>query len=93
MAVIAYGWETPKFYAEWFGDNDPLFTKDLKGPSLNLASPQSELAPMLLDRIKYVLMDEDYIERIKKHYRMFKDLIDKESKRKGRINEPRKRKG
>ena len=93
VAVIAYGWENPEFYAKWFGDDDPLFIKELKGPSLNLASPQSELAPILLDKIMYVLKDEYYIERIKKHYRMFKDLIEKENKKKGRNNEYRKRKG
>ncbi|MCD6455254.1 MAG: hypothetical protein J7K81_00435 [Methanophagales archaeon] len=47
VAVIAYGWEKPKFYAEWFGDNNgPLIIKELKGPVSNAASPQSELAPV-----------------------------------------------
>jgi hypothetical protein len=58
VAVIAYGWENPKFYADWFGDNDPRIIEDLKGPSLNLASPQSELAPILLDRIKSIKLDK-----------------------------------
>jgi hypothetical protein len=80
VAVIAYGWEDIKFYIDWFGGNDSWIIKDLKGPSLNLASPQSELAPILLDRIKHVLKDERYIERIKSHYRMFKDVIKRESK-------------
>jgi len=77
VAVIAYGWENRKFYADWFGDNDPQIIDDLKGPALNLASHQSELAPILLDKIKYVLNDRNYIERIKRHYRMFKDFIEK----------------
>jgi hypothetical protein len=77
VAVIAYGWEDSKFYADWLGDNDPEIIKDLKGPSLNLASPQSELARILLDRVKDVLEDRDYVERIKRHYRLFKDLIEK----------------
>jgi hypothetical protein len=81
VAVIAYGWENSKFYADWFGDNDPRIIEDLKGPSLNLASPQSELAPILLDRIKYVLKDRHCIERIKRHYRIFKDLIEKENRK------------
>jgi len=81
VAVIAYGWEKSKFYADWFGDNDPRIIEDLKGPVLNLASPQSELAPILLDKIKYVLMDRHYIERIKRHYRMFKDVIEKENRK------------
>ena len=81
VAVIAYGWEDSKFYADWLGDNDPKIIEELKGPVLNLASPQSELAPILLDRVKkYVLKDEYYIERLKRHYRMFKDLIEKENR-------------
>ena len=80
VAVIAYGWENSKFYADWFGDDDPLIIGELKGPSLNLASPQSKLAPILLDRIKYVLEDRHYVEKIKRHYRMFKDLIEKENR-------------
>lgn len=80
VAVIAYGWEKSKFYADWFGGNDPRIIEELKGPSLNLASPQSDLAPILLDRVnKYILKDKSYIERIKRHYHMFKDLIEKEN--------------
>ena len=81
VAVIAYGWENSKFYADWFGDNDPMIIGELKGPVLNVASPQSELAPILLDKIKYVLMDRHYVERIKRHYRMFKDAIEKENRK------------
>jgi hypothetical protein len=47
VAVIAYGWENSKFYIDWFGGNDPRIIEDLKGPSLNLASPVSELAPII----------------------------------------------
>ena len=80
VAVIAYGWEKSKYYAEWFGDNDPQIIEDLKGPSLNLTSPQSDLAPILLDKVNnYILKDKSYIERIKRHYHMFKDLIEKEN--------------
>ena len=82
VAVIAYGWGNSKFYADWFGDDDPMIIKELKGPILNVASHQSELAPILLDKVrKYVLMDMHYIERIKRHYRMFKDVIEKENRR------------
>ena len=82
VAVIAYGWKNSKFYADWFGDDDPMIIKELKGPILNVASHQSELAPILLDKVrKYVLMDRHYIERIKRHYRMFKDVIEKENRK------------
>jgi hypothetical protein len=79
-AVVAYGWESPDFYIKWFGDDDPTLIKELMGPSLNLASPQSELAPAILKMVRYVLKDEAYIERIKRHYQMFRQVIDKKGK-------------
>ncbi|GEM_PF-283311 len=79
-AVIAWGWESGEFYANWLGDDDPRSIADLKGPALNLGSPQSRLAPAILELVKNVLLaDQAYVERVKKHYRMFRDKIDKKS--------------
>ena len=76
-AVVAYGWEDAAFYARWMKDADPEILKDLKGPVLNLFSPQSELAPAILDLIENcVLKDTAYVERLKRHYRMFRDVVD-----------------
>lgn len=77
VAVIAYGWERPEFYARWMGDDDPLVMEQLCGPALNLGSPQSALAPAILEIVKNtVLRDPAYIERLKTHYRMFRSKID-----------------
>ena len=57
------------------GDNDPKTIEDLKGPVLNLTSSQSKLAPALLKQIKVVLQDKDYIERLKRHYHLFKGIM------------------
>lgn len=82
-AVIAYGWESPEFYAKWMGDNDPEDIRRLKGPDLNLASYQSDLAPLLLEMVQeVVLQDQAYIQRLKTHYRMFRQRIDKNTKQK-----------
>jgi len=89
VAVIAYGWEDKEYYREWFGqdvpgmadvleEDMPGMIDELKGPALNTASPQSEFAPALLNRVESVLEDEEYVERIKRHYRMFKDSISEE---------------
>jgi len=78
VAVIAYGWESRAFYREWFGDDDEKIIDDLKGPALNLGSPQSELAPKLLEKIELVLEDEAYVSRLKRHYRMFKETVDED---------------
>jgi len=64
-AVIAYGWENRKFYVDWMGDDDPLIIDDLKGPALNLSSPQSPLAPALLNLARnFLLRDKAYVEWI-----------------------------
>ena len=77
LAVITFGWESNKYYVKWFGHNDPLIIKELKGPALNSASPQSKLAPALLREVAHVLLqDKNYVDRLKRHYRMFKDIVD-----------------
>ena len=93
LAVIAYGWESPEFYARWMSDDSPEVIDELKGPSLNMASPQSDFAPALLDMVKDVLLqDESYVERIKKHYRMFRDRIDRRMRLKRTRGKIKKRK-
>ena len=43
-----------------------------------MASPQSNLAPAILEMVKEALLqDESYIERIKTHYGMFRDKVDR----------------
>lgn len=86
LAVIAYGWENEGFYSKWFGYNNPQAIKDLKGPALNLASPQSELAPAILKAVEAVLKDNSYIKRIKSHYELFKDFIENSANEKQMLN-------
>ncbi|MGV8120124.1 MAG: hypothetical protein AB2L14_10235 [Candidatus Xenobiia bacterium LiM19] len=77
LAVIAWGWESREFYKRWLGSNDRRVIDELKGPSLNIGSPQSRLAPILLELVKDVLLEDDeYVERIKRHYRMFREKVD-----------------
>ena len=79
VAVIAYGWESEKFYAKWMGDRSPEFIKELKGPILNLASPQSKFANNWLKFMtEVVLKDKQYVERLKKHYQLFRKKIEEE---------------
>jgi hypothetical protein len=76
-AVVAYGWESRDFYVKWMGDDDPNVIDDLQGPVLNLASPQSKQAPAILELIEtVVLQDEAYIERVKRHYALFRETVD-----------------
>lgn len=77
LAVIAYGWESQTFYAKWMGDDDPETIQGLKGPCLNLSSPQSPLAPVLLRKLNLILDDKNYVEKLKRHYKMFKKAVRK----------------
>ena len=81
LATITFGWESEEYYAKWMGNSDSKIIKDLAGPALNQASQQSELAPALLEQVKAVLQDNNYVERLKRHYLMFKAKINKEDKR------------
>ena len=83
VAVINWGWEHESFYAKWIKGGHRGLAKDLKGPSLNIGSPQSDLAPAILDLTANVLLeDEAYRDRIKRHYGMFRKRID--GKKQGR---------
>lgn len=72
-AVVCYGWESADYYKKWYEGDDPDMIAEMKGPALNVGSPQSKHAPAILELVKNVLIkDRDYIERIKCHYTMFK---------------------
>ena len=76
-AVIAWGWENVEFYAKWYKYGDAADAAELKGPALNPGSPATELAPALLEVVRNILLkDPEYVERIKRHYQMFKDKVD-----------------
>ncbi len=76
-AVIAWGWESREFYAKWLHRDDPEAVSNLIGPVLNSTSPQGKFADALLRLTHEVLLrDEEYVARIKRHYRLFRDRID-----------------
>jgi hypothetical protein len=85
MAVVAYGWESLDYYYKWFGGTNrslaSLAVKEMHGISLNSASHQSELAPAILELVKWVLMDQIYVDRIKHHYQIYKEAVDAKSQR------------
>ena len=80
IATIAYGWESRKFYEKWFGGNDSMAINEMMGIKLNTASHQCEFAPELLHIIENILKDPAYVERIKRHYKLFRDKVDKDNK-------------
>jgi len=83
LAVITYGWERKRFYQNWLGFNDPKAIRELQGPDLNSLSPQSKYAPALLRMFRTVLLkDPKYIERLKRHYAMFRKAVEQDHQQK-----------
>ncbi len=78
IAVVTYGWETEAFYRKWFGGSESscIAVKEMTGLGLNSASQQSKFAPAALKLVKELLQDPNYVARIKRHYKMFKETVD-----------------
>ena len=72
LATISYGWESLEFYKEHFGfiseEDSPC------DPTLEPFGEQSQYSEILLDCCKrFLLSDAAYVERLKRHYCLFKD--------------------
>lgn len=77
LATLSFGWEDEEFYRRWASfplDEDDL--EELMGPALSSMSPQSKLAPGLLEQLKLLVQDPLYVERIVRHYETFRRAID-----------------
>lgn len=82
LAFISFGWENDAFYRNWGSvPKSQADVDEMKGPGLAPLAPQSEYAPALLEHFKLLVKDEDYVERIARHYRSYRDAIDAESSR------------
>ena len=77
-AVIAYGWESAKFYRKWFRQGTDEDIAMLQGPELNVGSPQGRHADAIFQLfIDSLLPQAAYIERVKRHYRAFRATVDR----------------
>ena len=79
LAVVAYGWGSAAFYTRWFGKYNADIIREMQGPILNSASPQSKLAPALLRLVQETLRDRAYRARLKRHYELFKQAVNEEA--------------
>ena len=77
-AVIAYGWESANFYRNWFKQGTKEDIAIMQGPVLNDSSPQGRHAEAILRLfINTLLPQADYIERVKRHYKLFRATVDR----------------
>lgn len=85
-AVITWGWEDRSFYQRWLGLRDKEMIDTLKGPCLDISSSQSDVAKKLLAFFQNIMLqDQNYVERIKRHYAMFRKSVDAEHRGKGSL--------
>ena len=49
----------------------------MKGPYLDPLNPQTMYSPALLNLFRFILQSPGYVKRLKRHYRMFRDSVEK----------------
>jgi len=76
VAIINFGWEKEIFYTNWFGSYDKEILHDLKGPSINILSPLTDITVNIFERVKMVFQDDFYVKRLIDHYTMFREHIE-----------------
>jgi hypothetical protein len=77
-ATIGFGWETLDFYKKWGGArSDPL---EMQGPYLDPLNVQTQHSPALLDVFRLILQSPDYVERLKRHYQMFRKSVENDKR-------------
>ena len=75
LATFTYGWGTPEFYKRKLG---AAFSEDAAGVHLEAFGEQSAWSDWLLELFRSLIeSDADYAARIQRHYKMFKQEIDK----------------
>jgi hypothetical protein len=96
VATINYGWESAEFYSEWSGI--PELGQEMEGASLEPFGEQSPYSRALLDLVRELLEDEAYVDRLKEHYRLFREEVARRAERRQRglqwkkpSSKPRKR--
>jgi hypothetical protein len=73
-ATIHFGWENPSFYFSNFSDDFDL-ARVMSGSYLEPLGEQTPWAYKFLEIWKRIVTDDEYVDRLRKHYYMFKEKI------------------
>jgi hypothetical protein len=73
-ATINYGWESLEFYEKWM--QNKALAKEASGASIDTLNAQTPYSRAFLRLFQWVLEDELYVERLKRHYALFKECIE-----------------
>ncbi|MBU2638561.1 MAG: hypothetical protein KJ955_06305 [Nanoarchaeota archaeon] len=81
IATIGFGWEDSAFYKKW-AHGDKEIAVNMKGPILELGGVYTKYSERVLVLFKEIMMhDEVFLERLKDHYKMFKEALDENGNR------------
>ncbi|NMQ07902.1 hypothetical protein E4Q08_23035 [Candidatus Accumulibacter phosphatis] len=69
-ATISYGWEQAAFYRKWSRGTENAH--EWQRPTLDPLNPQSSHARDFLAAFEQMIQDKTYVDRLKRHYEMFK---------------------
>jgi hypothetical protein len=75
-AVLRYGWESKKFYRDWFGGDNEL-AQNMPGAFIDpIMSPINAISKEFLELFTGIIRDDKrYAKRIETHYQLFKEKI------------------
>ena len=75
-ATISYGWEDLDYYLSWSPYIPSNMATEMKGPILQPSQKQSRYAERFLELFESkLLIDPAYIDRLKRHYALFKAYL------------------
>jgi hypothetical protein len=78
LATIQYGWEGAEFCRAWHRDTAGEHEiRELRKACLAPLQPQSEHALLFLKLFRTFVRDRNYVERLRRHYTMFKERVEK----------------
>ncbi len=77
LATIGFGWESPEFYRKWaYGDKEIAVI--MEGTHVELGGIQSIYTRFFLEQLNLIILqDKDFTAMIKRHYRLFKNMLEK----------------
>lgn len=75
VSTIHFGWESPAFYARWYGAPlDDRTLAEIKGPSIDLNSPDL-VPPDAMLALFSALLDARYLEHLRTQYTRFRAAL------------------
>lgn len=82
-ATLNYGWENVEFYRQWGRCSSDREARALQGPELDPLNPQTQYSRVLLEGFRiFLLQSPDYVQRLKHHYQMFREAVEREQSEK-----------